>query len=238
MSLNQQLPTSDNQRVIEIQNRITQLEKEYAEVAEKLRLFENQLRLALEDVIIEVQELTVLYKKLQKKKKEKRLEQKRRGKNYKEPAIVKTKNTKTVLNEVSSLEKKERKKLYREAMLNVHPDKFTLNEKEQELATDISSKLIDIYKSGSLEELQLYHSKIMSGMLVEIEKPTGKTNKNLEYHLKKQLSELQHKLKSLKNKHTYVVLMSYEQPISFAEELKIYYFDKIEKLKKRTRKAR
>src|SRR5680860_1114419 len=49
------------------------------------------------------------------------------------------------------------------------------------------------------------------------------------------------KLKKLlqlaKTNHTYKVLTEYENPLTFIDELKEYYHDRIYKLKKRTRKA-
>ena len=60
------------------------------------------------DDIIEEQELTVLYKKIQKAKKEKRLAQKKKGKNYKEIEGVKvvSKNKKVNVNFEDQKEKK------------------------------------------------------------------------------------------------------------------------------------
>jgi hypothetical protein len=238
LSLNEQLPAFENQKLIEIQNRIDQLQMEFDVVEEELRLFENKLRLALEDFIIEVQELTVLYKKIKREKKEKRLEQKRRGKNYQGSSELKILKSGNWAPEVSTSEKKERKKLYREAMLNVHPDKFSMDENKLELATDITSNLIEVYKNGSFEDLQFYHSKIMNGLLIEVKNKVEPTGVELELYLTKQLFEIQEKLESIKSKHTYVVLTSYKNPMSFVNELTDYYLDKIAKLKKRTRKVR
>lgn len=232
------LPSSENLKIIEIQNEINRLQNEFDAIERKLHVFENQLRLALEDSIIEVQELTVVYKKLKKEKKEKRFEQKKRGKNYKESSELIILHEKDLKNSDSSVEKKERKKLYREAMLNVHPDKFSLNETQQDLATDVTSNLIEIYKTGTLEELKFYHSKIMRGLLLDGENKINDNTIDHETYLKKQLLAIQNKLSSLKKKHTYIVLTTYENPMDFQEELQAYYQDKIEKLKKRTRKAR
>lgn len=238
MSLTNLLSSSENQNEIAIQNKINELQKEYDAIESKLYLFENQLRLALEDCIIEAQELTVVYKKLKKAKKEKRFEQKKRGKNYKESSELTISHYDNRKESVSPSEKIERKKLYREAMLNVHPDKFSLNENQLDLATNVTSNLIEIYKTGSLDDLKFYHSKIMRGVLLGVDNKIVDNAVDVERYLKKQLLDIEDKLSSIKKKHTYVVLTTYNDPMSFIEELQEYYLDKIEKLKKRTRKAR
>ena len=94
-------------------------------------------------MIIESQELFILYKQIKKAKKAKRLEQKKRGKNYKESEglqIISSKKKSIILPK----EQIEKKRLYREAMLHVHPDKFFKNEEQTEIATDITRQLIEI----------------------------------------------------------------------------------------------
>ena len=56
-------------------------------------------------------------------------------------------------------------------------------------------------------------------------------------YLANKLKALEEDLETAKAKHTYKVLKEYPDPISFLQELKYYYEDRIFKLKKRTRKA-
>ncbi|MFK7899193.1 MAG: hypothetical protein AB8B61_00405 [Cyclobacteriaceae bacterium] len=215
---------------------IAALEKELEEVERKVSAFEHQLQSHLIEELIEEQELSLLYKKQKLEKKAKRLEQKKKGKNFKE--VVGVQHIKQKVDSQTEVgDKKERKRLYREAMLHVHPDKFSMDEGNQGLATEITSKLVDIYQSGSLQELQAYHAYIFNGQ-AELTLPessvavkTGITDS----YLKKEKERLEQAIQKVKSKHTYKVLMGYENPLSFVIELKEYYSDRIFKLRKRTR---
>ncbi|HLT51791.1 MAG TPA: hypothetical protein VKZ93_07525, partial [Arenibacter sp.] len=54
-------------------------------------------------------------------------------------------------------------------------------------------------------------------------------------YLRLEWKRLRKELEFAKNKHTYKVLTTYEDPMLFLEELRSYYKDRILKLKKRTR---
>lgn len=216
------------------------LQQELNEIKQKLSDFEAILRSNLINEIIEEQELTVLYKKLQKDKKEKRFLQKQKGKNFKAVQglnVVHKKNTDNLNND----EQKEKKRLYREAMLFVHPDKFSMQEDKIDLATEVTTKLIEIYNNGSLEELQMLNTHILSGNALIKFNDSLKINKKLvekDIYLQNQLEQLKKEIEFVKNEHTYKVLTEYENPLTFIDELKAYYNDRIFKLKKRTRKVR
>ncbi|MCF4100328.1 hypothetical protein L1I30_01495 [Gillisia sp. M10.2A] len=218
---------------------ITAAEEKLGEVKRRTSSFEAVLRAHLENEIIEEQELSVLYKQLKLAKKQKRLAQKRKGKNYIEPKALKVLSSQE--NFIKDPEKeKEKKRLYREAMLQSHPDKFSLQEQKMELATEVTTTLIKIYQEGSLQELKEYHTHILSGNAFLEVGSIVKQKVNLDtddMYLKNRLAQLQKQLEEAKNKHTYKVLTEYEDPFSFISELKEYYADRISKLKKRTRKA-
>lgn len=110
-------------------------------------------------MISETQELFILNKQI---KKAKQLEQKKRGKNYKEPQGLLSIPHKNVAS-VPSEQQKEKSRLYRGAMLHVHPDKFHISEIETDIATEVTSRLIEINKTESLETLQAYHTHIFKG---------------------------------------------------------------------------
>jgi hypothetical protein len=203
--------------------------------------FEAKLRSILIDLIIEEQELSDLYRQMRKAKKEKRLEQKRRGKNYKEPKGLKLISKENITASNSKEDKKELKRLYREAMLQVHPDKFSMNEEKLDLSTEITSKLIEIYRSGNLKELQLFHAHIFSGNALQQthdSTPNAENSLSDDLYLKQKKEDLEHKLTAAKSRATYIVLRNYQNPMHFADELKNYYEDRLFKLRKRTRKAR
>lgn len=216
--------------------KISLLQKELNGIEQKTTAFESILRSHLTSEIIEEQELTVLYKKVQLAKKEKRFAQKKKGKNSKDVDGLKV-IAKNSANATSDDDQKEKKRLYREAMLFVHPDKFSMHHEKIDLATEVTTKLIEIYQTGNLEELQIFHTHIFSGnammQFIEFSEKTAKE----DAYLQNELEKLEKQLQIAKNKHTYKVLTEYENPLTFIDELKEYYQDRIFKLKKRTRKA-
>jgi hypothetical protein len=214
------------------------LQKELEEIQKETRDFEALLRSHVSDLIVEVQELYVLYNQIKKAKKANRLEQKKRGKNYKEPKGIQL-IPKKAKNVIPLEEQKEKKKLYREAMLHVHPDKFHLSEKETETATEVTSKLIEIYKTGSLETLQAYHAHIFEGNTnIVLEDSASKIEVlSKDNYLQQEIERLEKDIAIAKDYHLYKVITEYENPLTFVDELKDYYDDRIFKLKKRTRKG-
>ncbi len=218
--------------------KINLLQQELNDIEQKTNAFEAILRSHLTNELIEEQELTVLYKKVQLAKKEKRFAQKMKGKNFKEVDGLKVIAKKNLI-ETSEDDQKEKKRLYREAMLFVHPDKFSMQGEKIDLATEVTTKLIQIYQTGSLSELQIFHTHIFSGnamMQFPINSEINATA-TADSYLQNELLKLEKQLQAAKTKHTYKVLMEYENPLTFIDELKEYYQDRIFKLKKRTRKA-
>lgn len=233
--------TSDNdneQEQLLLKAKINFLQQELNDIAQKTTAFEAILRSHLTNEIIEEQELTVLYKKVQLAKKEKRYAQKKKGKNFKEVEGLKViaKNNGKITSED---DQKEKKRLYREAMLFVHPDKFSMHGEKIDLATEVTTKLIEIYQSGNLDELQIFHTHIFSGnAMMQFQLNLEKNaNTKEDSYLQNELIKLEKELQAAKTKHTYKVLTEYENPLTFIDELKDYYNDRIFKLKKRTRKA-
>ncbi|REH54633.1 hypothetical protein C7448_102156 [Tenacibaculum gallaicum] len=219
-----------------LEERIKELETEIGIIENKLFPFEQSLRNVISDLLIEERELTILYKQQKKAKKEKRLAQKRKGKNYKEVTDVVYISKETATQE--KVNQKEKKRLYKEAMLYVHPDKFSMQENEQLKATETTTKLIEIYQKGSLEELEAFHAHIFSGnTTISFNKDISlieQTTKSTTY-LIKEVERLEKVLNDLLGSYTYKVLATYKNPMSFVEELKAYYDDRIFKLRKRTR---
>ncbi len=67
-----------------LKDQIEKVSKELELVQQETYQFESILRDSLSDLIIEEQELSVLYKEFKRSKKLKRLQQKQKGKNFKE----------------------------------------------------------------------------------------------------------------------------------------------------------
>jgi hypothetical protein len=227
------LPNNKTQQLLKA--RIGTIEAELNQILQKTLAFETVLRTKLANELIEIQELTVLYKQQKRDKKLKRLAQKKRGKNYVEP-IGLTVSPKSLKPEIPVESAKEMKRLYREAMLHVHPDKFSLQDDQLELATEVTTKLIEIYNSGDLEQLKMYHGHIFSGSAIEIlgAKVKAETLAD-DLYLKNELIKVEQQLQKAKEKYTYKVLTEYPDPMTFILELKEFYADKINKLRKRTR---
>ncbi|MDO9138217.1 MAG: hypothetical protein Q7U21_10365 [Lutibacter sp.] len=234
------LPVSNDneQEQLLLKAKINLLQKELNDIEQKTAAFEAVLRSHLSNELIEEQELTVLYKKVQLAKKEKRFAQKKKGKNFKDLEGLKV-IAKNTANTSSEDDQKEKKRLYREAMLFVHPDKFSMHDEKIDLATEVTTKLIEIYQSGNLAELQIFHTHIFSGnAMMHFPENSEKISNNKEdSYLQNEVEKLEKKLQIAKTKHTYKVLTEYENPLTFIDELKEYYQDRIFKLKKRTRKA-
>ncbi|MCE7992490.1 MAG: hypothetical protein HEP71_10930 [Roseivirga sp.] len=234
----EELRLSDNQdKVLILKAQIKGLQEELRAVEQKTVTFENILRTELGSMLIEVQELTVLYKQQKQAKKTKRQEQKKRGKNYKAPVGLKSISQQPEI-QSQKVEDKEMKRLYREAMLHVHPDKFSMQEEKMDLATEVTTRLIDIYQSGDLKALASYHRYIFSGNAlegVEHETVSGDMLGPKDDYLEKEIERLEQELADAKKQQTYKVLTEYDDPLTFLEELRVYYRDRIAKLRRRTR---
>ncbi len=218
---------------------IKSLQDELADVEQRTSAFETMILSHISDLLIEERELSLLYKQLKQAKKAKRLEQKRRGKNYKHSTELQTTTPKVEIKETPE-DEKEKKRLYREAILQVHPDKFSMNPDGEDLATEVTSKLIDIYKNGDLETLKNYHAHIFSGNAMSEFVDLSTVNqiyKEKDTYLQVEIEQLRKLLENAKAKHTYKVLTEYKNPITFVDELKEYYNDRLQKLRKRTRKT-
>ena len=153
------LPSELPTQVKLLKAEINGLQMEINEIIQNTSAFENLLRAKIEDELIEEQELSLLYKQQKKAKKAKRLAQKKSGKNYDQTELFKSIQPKPIP-EKNLKEQQLKKQLYREAMLYVHPDKFSMQTDKLDLATEITAQLIDIYRSGELASLQAYHAHI------------------------------------------------------------------------------
>lgn len=222
----------------ELPEQIQLLQQELEKIQDTTRNFEALLRSRLSDLIVESQELFILYKQIKKAKKAARLEQKKRGKNYKQPQGLRP-IPKKKENIIPLEEQKEKKRLYREAILHVHPDKFFKNEKQTDIATELTRKLIEIYKTGSLETLQAYHAHIFKGNTPIILNDTALKIKifSKNDYWQQEKEKLKKAIDLARNNQLYKVITEYEEPLVFVDELKRYYEDRIFKLKKRTRKG-
>ena len=114
-----------------------------------------------------------------------------------------------------------------------------MNKKETDIATEVTSRLIEIYKTESLETLQAFHTHIFkgnTGINLDDVAPKVKVSPKDNY-LQQEKERIEEAINLAKNHHLYKVITEYEDPLVFMYELKEFYEDRILKLKKRTRKG-
>ena len=221
-----------------LREQIQTFQEELKEIQKEIKTFEALLRTHLSDLIVEEQELFILYKQIKKAKKANRLEQKKRGKNYKAPKGLQiiSKKKKNIL---PPGQQQEKRRLYREALLHIHPDKFSMSEKETDIATNLTIRLIEIYKTESLKTLQAFHTHIFKGNTAINLDDVAANVKVLpeDNYLQQEKERIQKAVQLAKNRHLFKVITEYKNPLTYIDELKDYYEDRIFKLKKRTRKG-
>ncbi|MGF1635633.1 MAG: hypothetical protein ACFCUU_01070 [Cyclobacteriaceae bacterium] len=222
---------------------IETLQNTLGKLEQKLSAFEDIIRKQLHAEIRQMASLSTLHKQYQAEKKNKRLEQKRKGKNYKASNSIAKKDVaeKTVFPlepEGDSL-----KKLYKEAVIRIHPDKIgdqAATEKIQN-ATVLTARLNEIYKSGDLDELKYFYQSVILRQETQTPIVQGFSSVNSQQQkeaLIKKKSMILDAIEKLQNSYTNQVLNSYENPLIFVDELKVHFQEKIRKLEKRTRKIR
>lgn len=233
---------SDNSgNIKELEEEIKALEKELNLLETEVNTFEARIRSALSSEIEQINKLTALYKQLKQAKKQKRLLQKQKGKNYKPTqSIVPTQ--KNAAHDLQNPDDAQHlKKLYKEAVMQVHPDKFDESDADtKERAHDLTAALIGVYKSGDLERLIALHEHIMSGNAlshVPFDTTSVVDGEAMEAYLRSKRDDLVDTLQKLKDSYLYEVLHSYVNPLHFIDELRSQFAHRISQLQKRTRKA-
>ena len=223
-----------------LQEQVQQLRSKLEALTAQVNAFEALLQSHLINEIIEEQELSILYKEQKAEKKAKRLAQKKKGKNYVEPVGLLAQKQPSTASAINPSESKEKKRLYREAMLHVHPDKFSMNADKVDVATSLTTRLVEIYKQEDLATLVAFHAHLLNnaGLTKDATHSSKVSDSSVapDAYLLMEKAQLEKALDAVKSKHSYHVLTTYEDPSSFIEELKAYYQDRIQKLKRRTRR--
>jgi hypothetical protein len=219
---------------------IASIEKELRDVECRIRTLQSEIQARYHHEIVLIRELASVYKKKKLAKKEKRLEQKKRGKNYQPPqGLKKSKNTTGVTSALESSDTQELKRLYREAVLQVHPDKFVNHTDEiSKRSQDLTIELIDTYQSGDLEELKAIYHHIMSGNAMSSDQSDKKSvpdPKAMHSYLIKKRNDLITELNEVKQSRIFEVLSTYDDPKKFIDELAVQLLIRIRQLERRTR---
>lgn len=231
-----------HETILTLEKEISLLEEELQDIEQVLNEFESKIRLSLQQQILRLRELNSLYKAQKAAKKARRLAQKKKGKNYKEPkGVIRTPQPSATGPALTKPDQQELKRLYKEAIVLVHPDKFVLEDDSiNARATDLTTQLNALYKSGKLEELSDFHEHIISGNAMShinnqpasIADPAA-----LLIHLKKKKAQLNMLMAEYKQSQTYTILYTYEDPYSFISELRLQFEERILVMEKRTRKV-
>lgn len=222
---------------------ISQLEAELSTLEHSLNSFEALLRSQLQHEILRIAELTALYKQHKQAKKAKRLEQKKRGKNYQEPKGLKQKSVKSPgPDRLNTNQLQELKKLYKEAIVQVHPDKFAQEGGDiANRATKLTMQLNALYQQEDLEELSKFHQHILSGNAmshVSFQPASVLNTEAMILFLQKKKRALEENREQLRQSTTFEVLSTYENPASFVDELREQFQHRIRQLEKRTHKIK
>lgn len=221
-----------------LEQEIAALETALQQTEHALNIFERQISVQLSSQIDRIRELTALYKKQQDNKKAWRLQQKKKGKNYREPVgLVKLKRKITGDDPLDPEDRQELRRLYKEAIMQVHPDKFSReSDLLSEKATALTVQLIDIYKGGNLDDLKDFHEHIISGNAlshVPFAPETVADPAALLVYLLKKRDEMIQMLEELKASAFHRVLTTYVDPFTFIDELRLLFEQRIVQLEKR-----
>jgi hypothetical protein len=222
-----------------LQQEIRQLESLRETLKNELRSFEHVIHSQLDRAIARMSELNDLYKAQKNAKKAKRLEQKKRGKNYQEPTgLITNKSSGGKEAELELSDKEELRRLYKEAVVQVHPDKIAHGGEEGKIqdATALTAQLNGIYKRGDLEELIYFYQNVILGNLSTGSTPHPKADsKQRISSLIKKKEVLETEVAQLQKSFIYQVLKTYKDPLTFIDELRIQFQERIKQLERRTR---
>ena len=110
---------------------------------------------------------------------------------------------------------------YREALLHIHPDKFSMSESDTDIAHSTTTQLIEIFQNGNLEMLQAFHAHIFSGQVIESVKQLAFIKSETVHqntYLEKEIKKLSVEVLRAKTRITYQVLLNYKEPMLFIQE--------------------
>ena len=237
-------PCTSNDQLSRLQKEISALETDLKQVTNDLGAFTNVIHLRLDQEIRRLKELSELYKKQKRAKKLKRLEQKQRGKNYIAPTQLQTgQKPKQESSDASKEEQKELRRLYKKVVVQVHTDKINHGGESEKIhhATTLTAELNGIYQRGDLEELINFYEYVILKSPIRDSEPSdfSLVDQRIRVaHLSKKKETLSQQLVDLKNSYTYGILTTYEDPLTFIDELYIQLHERILLMEKRTKKAK
>lgn len=216
-----------------LEQEVLRLEAELQQAEATLNAFEQTVRAQLGAQIRQMRTLTDIYKEQKAVKKEKRREQKRRGKNYTEPQGLLKPKGRSEEDAVVNDDPAELKRLYREAVVQVHPDKFpAASEEEGRQAAALTTHLNALYERGDLDALRDFHEHILGDQpLRHTPYVAGNATRNFLLHKQQQLAAA---LEALLHSETYQLALKPDRA-TLMDELREQFEQRIVQLKRRTR---
>lgn len=234
-----------NRRLLELEKEIARLESDLQTAENQVNAFTAQIRSQLYPQIRRLQELAALYKAQKQAKKAKRLEQKKKGKRYQAPQGLKPIENATgkgAQSQETEAQAQARKRLFKEAIVQVHPDKFATEGAEvSERANELTRQLQELYATGDLQDLAGFHEHILSGNAmahVPYQPTSVKDPAAMQAFLHQKRDELAKNLQTLQTSELYQVLQTYPNPLTFIPELKSQFEARIATFEKRTRQRK
>lgn len=206
----------------------------------ELKSVELQLN-AIENEKIEVEkaiyEFTILYNNvlgktivdiLKLKKELARTKKEKQQAEEDEQEFTKEYNSKKniIINNLTEVEQKELKKLYREASMQCHPDKFVGDSVKIEVAQQVFVSLTEAYKANDLDRVKEILQDLKSGVfqVVEVNQSNKKEVLRVQIlNLKRKMRQVEDDLKKLRSSSTYLIIEKHK-------DLNEYIFDLKEKL--------
>jgi len=233
-------PFPNDETIQLLEKEIALTEAQLLELETAVNAFQLQIRSALAAHISQIQQLTNLYKAQKQAKKLKRQEQKKRGKNYREPVGLKIYNASFMAQKfVSADEKQELKRLFKEAIVQIHPDKFTDADDElNQRATAVTAQLNEVYQNGNLDEMSRLHEYIISGNALTYVPDQPQTIKNstaMVEFLQDKKRKLLLLIDEIITSEIYNLLKGSKNLPTLIEELRLAFEQRITVLEKRTK---
>lgn len=217
------------------------LQNEYSQKAKQLSQFENFLREKLNSQLVTIRELEAVYKAEKRAKKDKRIQQKLKNKKSGTTSSFSVAVQATAQSTAKEEIPTDIKKLYREALQNIHPDKFAHNTDHAQIANEITTELIQVYQNNDFDRLKDLHELIIYGNILElsnqntsVESPKKDTLESVQ----KEIETLQQHILVLQNSQLYLLMIENEDVQKLLETLKTQFEERIQVLLKRTRKSR
>jgi HPt (histidine-containing phosphotransfer) domain-containing protein len=224
------LTLSNQQQALE--QKASALKSELDRLQREIRQWEQLVWDRLHPQIKLVQELKATIKAKKTVKKQKRLDQKRKGKNFDPnmpvPAPRKPQSKKAETGE-------EIKQLFRSSLKLVHPDRQE-QDNEGALATahSLTSRLNTLYAIQDLDGLREFYETLSQHAIQDVPRSNpGNSNRQTLLHV--EITALQKEIEACKQSYFYQVMQEKQDVETWIAELRAYFEERIPVLQKRAK---